>query len=362
MTDKKPARRKKKNPDQIRVSHRRSTLGFLLANIHIGTGRSLWPAIVKAAERRDVNLICFPGGGLRAAGGFEAKRNAVYDLANSDSVDGLISWSSTLGGVLEPSVVADFHNRFKPLPLLSLAQLMADVPTVLVDSYNGMRSAVVHLIEIHGYRRLAFIRGPERHYYAQERYRAYTETLQAYGIPYNDALVTPPMSWEAGAEAVRLLLDENRLRPRIDFQAVLAVSDLLALDALKELQQRGIPVPGEVALSGFNDSTESRLSTPPLTSVSLPFAEQGDRAMEMALARLRGEPVPDRVLLPSRLVIRQSCGCPSSAVVQAAARRRSGLRCWISASARRWSPDISVRSGIRSCRPPIANATSFRVF
>jgi hypothetical protein len=127
------------------------------------------------------------------------------------------------------------------------------------------------------------------------------------------------MAWDAGAEAIRLLLDDRGLRPRNDFQAIPAVSDLLALDALKELQNRGIPVPGEAALSGFNDATESRLSTPPPISVSLPFAEQGARAVEMALACLRGEPVPEKVLLPSRLVVRQSCGCPSSAVVQAAA-------------------------------------------
>ncbi|MGB7538217.1 MAG: substrate-binding domain-containing protein [Anaerolineales bacterium] len=315
-----PVRGKPDRPEDSGAARPRPTLGFLLANIHIGTGRSLWPAVVKAAEQHDVNLICFPGGGLRASAGFEAQRNAVYDLVNPESVNGVISWSSTLGGALEPSVVADFHSRFHPLPLLSLAQLMADVPTVLVDSYNGMRAAIVHLIEVHGYRRLAFIRGPERHFYAQERFRAYTETLQAYGIPYNETLVTPPMPWEAGAEAVRFLLDEYQLRPRIDFQAVLAVSDLLALEALKAMQSRGIQVPGEVALSGFNDSTESRLSTPPLTSVSLPFAEQGTRAVEMLLAELNGESVPEKVLLPSRLVIRQSCGCPSAAVVQAAAR------------------------------------------
>ena len=315
-----PKRRRADLSEKSGSTDSRPTLGFLLANIHIGIGRSLWPAIVQSVARHDVNLICFPGGGLRAAGGFEAQRNAIYDLANPGSADGLISWSSTLGATLEPSVVADFHNRFRPLPLVSLAQLLADVPTVLMDSYNGMRSIITHLIEVHGYRRLAFIRGPERHFYAQERFRAYTETLKAYGIPDNESLVTPPLPWEAGAEAVRFLLEENQLRPRIDFQAVLAVSDLLALEALQALQARGIQVPSEVALSGINDFTESRLSTPPLSTVSLPFGEQGARAVEMLLALLRGDTVPEQVLLPSRLVIRQSCGCPSAAVVQAAAR------------------------------------------
>jgi signal transduction histidine kinase/AraC-like DNA-binding protein/CheY-like chemotaxis protein len=297
----------------------RPTLGFLSANIHIGTGRTLWPAMVKAAALHDVNLICFPGGGLRAPGGFEAQRNVLYDMVNPGTLDGLVSWSSTIGGMLEPDVVAEFHQRFKPLPVVSLAQFMARVPTVLVDSYNGMRAVLVHLIEVHGYRRLALIRGPERHFYARERYRAYTETLQAYDIPVNPNLITPPLQWEAGAEAIHHLLDDNGLRPGIDFQAVVAVSDLLALGALKALQTRGIQVPADVAMAGFNDSIESRLSAPPLTSVSLPFQEQGSRAVEMLLAQMAGEDVPEKVLLPSRLIIRQSCGCPSSAVVQAAA-------------------------------------------
>src|SRR4030042_6209324 len=116
-------------PRGFKGADRRPTLGFFLANIHIGTGRSLWPPIVKAAEQHNVNLICFPGGGLRAPGGFEAQRNVIYDLANTGSVDGLISWSSTLGGTLEPNVVADFHRQLKPLPLVTLAQLMADIPT-----------------------------------------------------------------------------------------------------------------------------------------------------------------------------------------------------------------------------------------
>ncbi|HZY41984.1 MAG TPA: substrate-binding domain-containing protein [Anaerolineae bacterium] len=301
------------------VTGKRATIGFLTANIHIGAGRMVWPGIVDAAEQRGLNLICFPGGGLHVAEGFEAQRNVLYDLVDPAWLDGLVSWSSTISVKLDPAETADFHQRFRSLPMVSLAQIIEGVPTLSIDSYHGMRAAIIHLIEAHGYRRLAFIRGPASHFYAQERYRAYTDVLQEYGLPFVPELVTRPLHWEAGVEAVQILLDERHLRPGIDFQAVVAVSDLLALGAIKALQARGIQIPRDIAIVGFNNSVEGRLVTPPLTSLTMPFYEQGTRAVEELAAQLAGEEVPAQVMLQSRLIVRQSCGCPSKAVVQAAA-------------------------------------------
>ena len=131
--------------------------------------------------------------------------------------------------------------------------------------------------------RLAFIRGPEEHYYAQERYRAYLDTLQFYNLPLIPDLVTRPLRWESGAEAVQILLDERGLIPGVDFQAVVAVSDMLALWALKTLQARGFDVPRDVAVTGFNNSIEERLATPPLTTVDMPFYQQGAKSIDLLL-------------------------------------------------------------------------------
>ncbi len=300
------------------MNYKRPTIGFLTANIHMGAAQTLWPGVIDAAQQHDVNLLCFPGGGLRIETDFESQRNVLYDLVNTDHVDGLVSWASTIGVALDRDEVIRFHGRFHPLPVISLALPMEGIPALSVNSYDGMRAAIVHLIEAHGLRRLAFIRGPEGHYYAQERYRAYTDVLGEYGIAFDPDLVTRPVHWEAGVEAMQMLLDERKLRPQDDFQAVVAVSDLLALAAIKTLQLRGFQVPGDVAVVGFNDSAEGRLTTPPLTSVALPLYEQGYRAVEMLLAQLAGEAVPEQVLLPCALTVRQSCGCPSQSVVQAA--------------------------------------------
>ena len=78
----------------------RATLGFLFASLHTGASLVIWPSMLHAAERHDINLICFPGGRLQAADSFEIQRNAIFDLASHQALDGLITWSSSLGGVL----------------------------------------------------------------------------------------------------------------------------------------------------------------------------------------------------------------------------------------------------------------------
>ena len=92
---------------------------------------------------------------------------------------------------------------------------------------------------------------------------------------------------------------------------------MMAIWAMKKLQSRGYVVPTDVAVTGFNNSMEERMATPPLTTVDLPFTEQGAKAMEVLLQQLESEAVPALISLPARLVVRESCGCPSKAVALA---------------------------------------------
>jgi len=313
-TEGRPASERRGLPRRPRAPNSFPTVGLLLADIHSGASVSLWPGVADEAARRGANLICFPGGRLRAEEDFESCRNAIYDLAGPESLDGLLTWSSSLGGSLGPEEVDLFHRRYRRLPLISLALPVAGSPAVTVDTYGGMREVIAHLIETHGLTRIAFIRGPAAHSSAEERYRAYADCLAAHGLPLRENLVTSPLRWEAGEEAVRILLDERGLKPGVDFQAVAASSDLLALWALKALQARGYQVPADLVVTGFNDTAESRLASPPFTTAAMPFREQGARALDALLSAMGGQEVPPLVSLATRLVVRQSCGCPSAAL------------------------------------------------
>src|SRR5512134_3594392 len=99
------------SPNRQKASNRRATIGFLLASLHTGASQIIWPSMADSAERHDVNLICFPGGRLHAMDSFEVQRNAIFELASHQRLDGLVTWASTLGGVLGPAEIQSFHHR-----------------------------------------------------------------------------------------------------------------------------------------------------------------------------------------------------------------------------------------------------------
>ncbi len=289
----------------------RMTIGLVTANIHLGVGATLWSGVLDAADRHDVNVICFPGGEVRAT---DRPPNRVYDLVAPDLLDGLICHTSTLGLPVGHERATRLASRFGRLPMVSLNGSIGTDNPLTLDSYAGMASAIRHLITVHGRHRLAFIRGPVANPVTTERYRAYTDTLARHRIPLDHRLVSSPVDFQrdAGAAAMRVLLDARGLRPGRDFDAVVATSDFLAADALRLLADRGIRVPNDVAVVGVNDLPEARLADPPLTSVTMPFDELGELAVETLLCRMGRLPDVRRPAPTSTLVIRRSCGCPGA--------------------------------------------------
>lgn len=290
-----------------RLRGSRPTIGLFIGRL--GEQRyqaHVWPGVADAARARDVNLVCFVGGPLRSPEEFDAQRNVIYDLAGPENVDGLLVMSGSLGQFIGAEQLAQFYERYRPLPIISIALALDGIPGVLVDNESGMRQALVHLIQVHRLRRIAFIRGPETNTEAEQRYRAYIGVLAEHDIPFDPNLVVcGDFLASSGAEAVRLLLDERKA----DFEALVAANDEMALGALEALQERGMRVPDDVSIIGFDDIEEARFATPPLSTVRQPLYEQGRRAAEMLLALLAGEDVPEQVTLPTELVVRRSCGC-----------------------------------------------------
>jgi anti-anti-sigma regulatory factor len=115
-----------------------------------------------------------------------------------------------------------------------------------------------------------------------------------------------------------LLLDERGLRPGVDLEAIVSVSEDTLFGALEALETRRVQVPEDVAVVGFDDTVLSQTHVPSVTTVASPFYETGYAAAEKLLAVMEGVQVPQETIVPSRLMIRQSCGCLDAVVVQAA--------------------------------------------
>jgi phosphoserine phosphatase RsbU/P len=250
-------------------------------------------------------VVLFAGGVLQSPDPSVAQRNALYDLVHPERIDGVIVLSP-LGNHIGPAELSAYCARFAPLPVCSVSVEMPATPCVLVDDASGMRQLLEHFVVAHRKRRVAFVRGPVGNVEAQRRYHAYRDVIDSHGIAFDAGLVTiGDFDAPSGVQAVRVLCDERRMQ----FDALIAANDNMAVGAMQALAERRIDVPGQIAVAGFDDIEEARFTTPPLTTVRQPLYDSGRRASRILLAMLRNEPHPNRVMMETQLILRESCGC-----------------------------------------------------
>jgi len=289
---------------------RAPTFGVLVDWLEDEYQNAVVGGVVEAARESGVNLVCFVGAPLHSPFRFGEQRNAVYDLARSEGIDGLVILAVTLGNYLGLDDLARYCERYRPLPMSSIAAELEGMTSILIDGEPALREGTRHLVEEHHYRRIAFLGGPESNLDALARLRTYREVLTTYGLrPPDSCIATGDFQYDSGVDAVRVLLDERGAT----FDAIVVANDQMALGVIDGLRARDIRVPRDVAIIGFDDIREARYSAPPLTTIRQPFRQQGRLAVEVLLQRLRGERVGDVLVLPAELVVRSSCGCYSDA-------------------------------------------------
>jgi DNA-binding LacI/PurR family transcriptional regulator/signal transduction histidine kinase len=287
------------------VEHR-PTIGLVIDWIENHYQVNLLNGIESAAKKRDANLITFVGGAYKSPRIHEVSRNMIYNFIDKNNVDGLIITQGTVGHYCTQMESYEFFMRFQPLPVVSINQDIHQFHSISVDAGIGLRKVLVHLIEEHHYKKIAFIQGPPTSPEAVERFNIYLDTLEKYGIPIKNALITVgDFTPQAGMEAVKTLLREQGG----SFDAIAASNDDMAFGAMLALQERKICVPTEMAVTGFDDLELCTYINPPLTTVKAPIFEIGGKAVDTLLALIRGEDVQKIVHMPSDMVVRESCGC-----------------------------------------------------
>jgi LacI family transcriptional regulator len=233
---------------------------------------------------------------LFMSGHWHASEEArCIDVLRSRRVDGLI----VLTGRLADSAL---RSLARSLPVVVTGRSVK-APNLLAmdfDNREGARQATQHLLEL-GHRRIAFISGDTEHPDAVERLLGYRTAVEAAGLRFDPALVLPgSFNEHSGLVAVERLLDS-----RTRFSAIFAANDQMAAGAALGLYRRGLRVPDDVSLVGFDDLAGSIYMVPPLTTVHNPIQEIGQVAARAMLALLAGERPAAEVPAP-RLIVRES--------------------------------------------------------
>lgn len=178
-----------------------------------------------------------------------------------------------------------------------------DVPQVLVDDNVDSYFMVEHLIRL-GRKRIAYLQGPDDIYNSYERGEGYREAMEKFGLYDPQLIVKTGMTFRDGADAI-----DRLLRKGVDFDAVYAFTDTLAIGAQNRLRALEKKVPDEIAVAGFSGTELSTIVSPQITTMEPPLEEMGRKAAEMVMEKINHPEVENKkVVLKTMMKCRESTG------------------------------------------------------
>jgi DNA-binding LacI/PurR family transcriptional regulator len=276
-------------------SGRTGVIGLALPELSLSYFAELADAVIKAADRHGVIVL------IEQTGGERRREIELLRSPRRQLTDGLLF--SPLG----------MNNDDAPLlsvgyPLVLLGERIFGGPTdhVTMKNVDAARAATQHLLDA-GRTRIVVLGAHDGEVIGSAglRVRGYREALEAAGIPFDPALLAYPTTWHRsnGATAMREFLATG-----VQFDAVFALNDSLALGAMRVMQEAGLRIPADVAVIGFDDLDEAQYSLPALTTVNPGRNEIADTAVRVLLERIAGtnSTPPREILSQYQIVNRES--------------------------------------------------------
>ncbi len=280
------------------ITSRTHTLGALLPDLHGEFFSEVIHGIDLAAREKGFHLLV-----SRSSTSADELTSALRSMRGR--VDGLI--------VMAPDVDASSALRQSAgqvvTVLVNPEVALPGLHAVSIDNTDGARAIVRHLLSL-GHRRIATITGPAHNIDARQRLEGWRIALTEAGLDPSPELefrgdFSEPSGYDAAAELLRAT-------PRPS--AVFVANDYMAIGAMGALQDAGVRVPDDIAITGFDDIQMSRYLTPPLTTVNVPMLQLGQRAVKLLLEGAGAGPAEGRrEVLATTLVVRSSCGAHAGA-------------------------------------------------
>jgi len=298
---------------------KRPTIAIMAGNAESEYFNQLIAGFRNCAKEEDVNLIFLMGPHIPRyckdilAGSFawdyEYQFHTVYEYVRFIQPDALIVAYGSLSHFNKyvPDV-DEFVARFKGIPTLVLGDSVEDpdVPHLIGGNYSGMKECVRHLVEDHGYRKIAFVGGPKRNYDSNRRLQAYKDVLTEHGIEIDENMIVHGNYTEFVDAEVEYLLDNYP-----DLEAIVFANDNMAKGGYRICASRDMRVGHDIAITGFDDGDIAKALEPTLSSVAHSSYMFSYRAVQAALELCKGNK-PKSEEMKAVFNKRESCGCSFS--------------------------------------------------
>lgn len=231
--------------------------------------------------------------------------SAIFDYVNYTGCDACIVCYGSMSGVLGAPTMEEVLEQCQGIPTVMLEAIPSDdsIPFVVADSYESMLSVVRHLTNVHGYKRIAYLSGPQDNYSANLRLKAYRNGMEEAGLEVDESMIGYGDYTTRVHSIVEELLDNND-----NLEAICCANDNMARACYEVCDKRGLVVGKDIAITGFDDIDISSKLDPALTTVNHDARLFATKALDMALDLADGKAV-ESIEYPIDLLTRCSCGC-----------------------------------------------------
>lgn len=279
-------------------------VGLLVDWISTTYHQKVWEGIQAFFEQEGVNLMTLVIGRAGSSLSWEQMRGQLLDFVDGKHFDGFIFLPATLGSHRDNYYA--LLDKVAPAPVISVADELPDVHSILVNNASGFQHLLQHLFDSHGYRRFAYAGGPADNRDSLERKEVFLNFVQKNSLTAEPEHVLDgafTTMWGNSAIAALIPGDEP------EFDVLVCANDDICIGAINALARKGLRVPQDLAITGFDDT--DRAASASLSTVRQPLQSLGWMAASHLMSVMDGIEVSALTRIGSEAVIRMSCGCPS---------------------------------------------------
>lgn len=274
------------------------------------------------AEQLGYNLAVFACyGNYGTNKKFGVGEMAIFDLPEYDKLSGIVVAFDTFNIPEAREFILDKIKKCASCPVVSLREALDGVNNVLIDERHSIEGVLRHIIEDHGKKNIAFMTGTKGRFDAEERLGCYKRIMKEYNLPVGEHSVFYGDYWKTkGKEACDWFIQDGRYP-----EAIICANDMMAMSVVTELYARGITVPGDVLVTGYDGIDEGRIYSPSLTTVYVDFMDMAVQAVDI-IDRHQEDDTTEEVFVKTRVIPRESCGCMDMGQISTISHRCRNFR------------------------------------
>lgn len=286
------------------------SVGVLIDSVSGFFNRRAIACLIDAADERGLHLVFYFGGYLERGRECGASSYA-YTLPDPETLDALVVFPHNISPFSPESVFQTILSRCTALPIYSFFGDLPSTFSVIANEDPAIQELARHIAETHAYRKVSLLSGPDSpESLSRQRRDRIVELLGEHGITVGpDAIAEGDFTMESGRQAARRFLSDGQEIPDV----LVCLNDEMAIGATREFLNKGIAVPEDIALTGFDDVEEGSSLTARLSSVSFPIWEMAAALLDRVASDLSGTTTykTEKLHFNASFVIRESCGCTS---------------------------------------------------